>query len=296
MIPSFYYRIITVIILILICSSYSVMAFETKQSEVLIIDDLKLDDGMIIANIILPNSVQTSIRPITIGLFVKGASCTDAPLIGYGQVTPALNGQTKILIYGQIPHGSDPETITVQAGTNMNDKFPTLCAQYISSAKTVELPGSSKSTVEIDSWYDSHTLDATSKSRYIIEDIIVPPDYMWASPGSLIKPEVVVTNQGEDDTSTTPVQVDAYLGERMLTPEEAQISPMMSGEKKTFILSYSIPSDLDYGAYDLTMVIDPNLLTGKGDAYSGGGKISLATPDDDSFIGCAECWAAVHND
>ena len=294
MIPSFYYRIIAVFIVILICSSSSVFAFDAKQSEVLIIDELKLDDGMIIAQIILPDSVQSSIRPITAGLFVKDASCTDAQLIGYGQVKPASDGQTIIPIYGQIPLGSDPETITVQAGTNMNDKFPTLCAPYISSAKTVELPGSSKSIADLDSWYDSHTMDTTNKSRYVIEDIIVSSDYMWSSPGSLIKPEVIVTNQGEDDTSITPVQVDAYLGERMLTPEEAQISPMMSGEKKTFILSYSIPSDLDYGAYDLTMVIDPNLLTGKGDVYSGGGKISLATPDDDSFIGCAECWAAVH--
>ena len=295
MISISYSRITAVILIFLIGSSHSVLAFETEQSEVLNIDGLKLDDGMIIAHITLPERIQTSIRPITVGLFVHDASCSDAPLIGWGQVIPDPDSHVGILLYGHIPLGLTSGNITVQAATNMNDKFPTLCSPYISPPKPLEYAVSSKEPAEIDSWYNSHTIETKSKPQYIIEDIIVSSDYMWVSPGSLIKPEVVVKNQGEDDTSPIPVQVDAYLGERLLTPNEAQISPLMNGEKKTFTLSYSIPSDMDYGTYDLTMVLDPNLLTGKGDAYSSGGKISLSTPDDDSFIGCAACWAAAHN-
>jgi hypothetical protein len=290
-----YSRIVAVILIFFICSSYSVFALEKEKSGVLSIDELKLDDGMVIAHITLPESVQTSIRPITVGLFVHDASCPDAPLIGWRQVIPDPDSHVGISLYGHIPLGLTSENITVQVATNMNDKFPTLCSPYISPPKPLEYAVSSKQPAEMDSWYNSHTIETKSKPLYIIEDIIVSSDYMWVSPGSLIKPEVVVKNQGEDDTSPIPVQVDAYLGDRLLTPQEAQISPLMGGEKKTFTMSYSIPSDLDYGTYDLTMVLDPNLLTGKGDAYSGGGKISLSTPDDDSFIGCAACWAAAHN-
>lgn len=283
--------IIGIIMVLLICGSNSVLALETKQSESLTIAELNLEDGMIYARVILPETGPTGSKPIIAGLFVKDASCSDSRLISWGQAILTSDSKPEVSLYGHIPPGLGIHTITLQAGTNMNEKIPTLCASYVSSAKTLELISLVKNDLDINSWYDTHTSDAKSNSQYIIEEITIPSNYMWINPGSSIKPEIVIKNTGDDDTTTVPIQVHAYLGESMLIPEEAQISPMAHGERKKFTLSYSIPSNLEYGMYDLTLVVDPNLLTGKGDGHTGGGKISLSTPDDDSFIGCEACWA-----
>ena len=92
---------------------------------------------------------------------------------------------------------------------------------------------------------------------YTITDVSVPVTPSTYKDLDDFDVTVTVTNNGNDDTSSSIIPIHAYLGDRELGPLTAVIEPLGAGEVTSEKLVYLIPEYQARGSYPLTFIIDP---------------------------------------
>ncbi|MDD1725017.1 MAG: hypothetical protein LUQ07_07805 [Methanospirillum sp.] len=129
---------------------------------------------------------------------------------------------------------------------------------------------------------------------YLVESIDLPVSEGITSPGAEIHPVIRVKNTGNREPETGQIPVSGYLNDTPLIPVSSLIPSNWEGKAREYTLSYKLPDSLNYGAYHLYLVIDPegntrdtNTSNNTGKA---GGMLSVASPDTDEFFGCEACW------
>lgn len=251
---------------------------------------IEIQDGAIISTIersLLP--VFSSDSDILALYEEKGLDCAVSRLVGWTSVPGKMVESDDIRIISPISgyiQPGDYRFSLVLYSKNVQDP----CKNRVSGPVTIRIPDEEKRSTIQDSdpaSSDSPVLEIVSVELPVIESTL--------SPGGMIHPEITLFNAGEVDLGENGIEIAGYVMNTQLIPLSAKTPMIKAGERAKYPLSYRIPDYLDYGGYTVSLVVDPNYLitTQSKDTRSkkAGGMVSVVSHDDDSFIGCEECWA-----
>lgn len=71
---------------------------------------------------------------------------------------------------------------------------------------------------------------------YVLQKVSLSGDYSYTRPGRSVTPQIIVHNQGEDDTAPGNVPVDAWFGDTILIPVVAEFTPIKGGTSAMYTL------------------------------------------------------------
>lgn len=251
---------------------------------------IEIQDGAIISTIersLLPVfSSDSDILALYAG---QGLDCAGARLIGWTSVPGNTDDLDKVRIISPLPEymkSGDHSFSLVLFSKHVQDP----CKNRVSGPVTITITGEVNNS--------NLPADHSPPSNGPVFEILMvdlPVMESTTAPGGTIHPKITLVNMGEDDPDEKGVEIAGYLKNTQLIPVTAKIPSIKAGDTAKGTLSYLIPDSLEYGVYTLSLVVDPNNLitTQSKDTRSkkAGGMVSIVSPEDDSFIGCKECWA-----
>ena len=251
---------------------------------------IEIQDGNIIS------SIERSLLPVfssdsdIIALYAgQGLDCAGSQLVGWTSVPGKTVESNEVRIISPLPvymKPGDHSFSLVLFSKNVHDP----CKNKVSGPVTIKISGEENNHTILDN-------NSALSNGPVLEVLMVELPVMESTtaPGGAIHPVITLANTGEDDPDEKEVEIAGYLMHTQLIPVSAKIPSIKAGQTAKHSLSYRIPDYLEYGVYTLSLMVDPNRLipTRSGDTNSkkAGGMVSIVSPEDDSFIGCEECWA-----
>ena len=218
----------------------------------------------------------------------QGPDCAESRLIGWTSVPGTTADSDEVRIISSMPEYMKPGDHSfslVLFSKNVQDP----CKNRVSVPVTITITGEeNNSNLPAD--------DLSSSNGPVFEVLMVDLPVMESTtaPGGTIHPTITLANIGGDDPDENGVEIAGYLKHSQLIPVTAKVPSIKPGETAKRTLSYLIPDSLEFGVYTLSLVVDPNnLISLQSDdtkSKKAGGMVSIVSPDDDSFIGCEECW------
>ncbi len=278
------------LLLCLICLTGGLTGFvSADDTGILTIGDISIEDGLVSTGITLapPDDVT---EPVYVALYTRpSADCGLSRFFTWVLIPPSFFGK-EIVVRAPVTEGIVAKELFMVAVAEI-DNLPAPCAEPAVISEPFTVPGEIQPNLNVS--FTAIPGD-TAGPEFRVDNLAFIDLTSRVHRGDSLICRMEVTNTGSADTTNAPVQVNGYLGTREVPPAVGTFTPPAPGMSTTATLRYTVPLDLSYRSYPLTLIIDPFAVhsgSPEGKVKRVPGLVNLADPGTLSLAGeCTNCW------